>query len=1003
MSEISFENAYKKLNKEQREAVDTVEGPVMVIAGPGTGKTSILTLRIANILRRTDTSPGSILALTFTESGVHSMRRKLVEIIGPAAYRVGIFTFHGFCNEVMRRFPDCFERILGGHLATEVDQIKVVENIIRDGKFHHLKLFGNNFFYARPALQSIRSLKRENITPKEFSGILAEKQKEFDSFPNLYHERGQYKGRLKGRYAELQKKIEKNRELSSLYLSYEKALKKDNLYDYEDMIIEVVLALEKNNDLLLMLEEEYQYILADEHQDANNAQNKILLLLSSFHKSPNLFIVGDEKQAIYRFQGASLENFLYFKKKFKDAQVIRLPINYRSTQKILDASHTLIMKAGDSNHSLRRRLIAKNKKLGRAIKFYEFESADAEPLFLITDIEKKIESGVTPSDIAVLFRDNNDAVPIVQVMEKTDIPFLVLSSDDVLEDSLIRQYIALLKAVNNFGNDDYLSRVLFAEFLSIAPLDAYRINKYAHTRRLGVSAVLESRNELARSGVTDKIKFKKLYSDMSRWSKVAKNDGLLSSAEKIARESGFIDYLMSQKNSVSNFEKIDALFRQMRSIVETHRDYTLADFIEYISVLENHSIRMEIPYRPVFKTGVHLMTAHRSKGLEFKYVYIVGAYDGHWGNRRAVVHFHLPITGKPLIGFDEDEDERRLFYVALTRAKDEVVITSSKWSKDNKPRLPSRFVEEIDMKFLEKVSPVPEKELSKLKEGLIHKTPQGGAGVDDAEYLRNLFLDQGLSVTAVNNYLECPWKFFFQNLIRVPKNPEKHQLYGTAVHEALKYFFDKYKDGYNPTLKDLKDWFSIAVSRKPLSQNDFAEALDRGGKALAGYFKKYNKLWPRAIINELAIAGVFIPIDGGKKILLRGILDKVEFISGSEVRVVDYKTGKPRSRNDILGKTKGSKGNIGRQLDFYNVLLQDYENGKYRMKEGMIDFVEPNDQGNYRQEKFEANGQDAEELKNLIKKIASEIYSLSFWDKRCGDRNCEYCRLRGSISAAELH
>ena len=173
MSEISFENAYKKLNKEQREAVDTVEGPVMVIAGPGTGKTSILTLRIANILRRTDTSPGSILALTFTESGVHSMRRKLVEIIGPAAYRVGIFTFHGFCNEVMRRFPDCFERILGGHLATEVDQIKVVENIIRDGKFHHLKLFGNNFFYARPALQSIRSLKRENITPKEFSGILA--------------------------------------------------------------------------------------------------------------------------------------------------------------------------------------------------------------------------------------------------------------------------------------------------------------------------------------------------------------------------------------------------------------------------------------------------------------------------------------------------------------------------------------------------------------------------------------------------------------------------------------------------------------------------------------------------------------------------------------------------------------------------------------------------------------------------------------------------------------
>jgi DNA helicase-2/ATP-dependent DNA helicase PcrA len=1000
MSEASFKKAYKTLNKEQKQAVDAIDGPVMVIAGPGTGKTSILTLRIANILKQTDVGPDSILALTFTESGVHSMRRKLVDIIGPAAYRVGIFTFHSFCGEVIRRYPDCFERILGGHLATEVDKIKIVENVIKNGKFPILKLFGSNFFYVRPALQAIQDLKRENTTPKDFRKILASQHEEFESIPDLFHERGKYKGQMKGRYLDLKKKLERNNELGRVYGEYEEVLKNSNLYDYEDLIIEVVKALEKEEDLKLTLQEEYQYILADEHQDANNAQNKILELLSSFHKSPNLFIVGDEKQAIYRFQGASLENLLYFKRKFKNALVINLATNYRSNQAILDASHSLITKSSDSNTQLRLKLKASKKIAGKPIRFYEFESTDIEPVFVVQDILRKIASGISPKDIAVLFRDNSDALPLISAFDKTNIPFAVFSNESVLEDPVIRQYILLLKSVDRFGDDDLLSRLLFSEFLKVSAMDAYKINRYAYTKRVGVSDVLGDNQKLRSAGVRNPRGVIKIFKKMDRWAGFAKSEGLLVAAEKIARESGFLDFVLSRDDSLAGFEKMDALFGQIRSIVETHRNYTLSDFIEYMEVLESHSVRIETPHRPSYREGVSLMTAHRSKGLEFDVVYITGAYEGHWGNRRSRNLFHLLMAGKQSLGFNENDDERRLFYVSLTRAREEVVITSSKYGQDGKPRLPSQFIEEIKSELLEKVPTKKiERKINEDRKSLIHKVPQTGVGVGDKQYLRNLFLDQGLSVTAINNFLECPWKYFFENLIRIPKSPVIHQMYGTAIHESLKMFFDKYKDGFNPKLKDLREIFEKKLAQRPLSQKSFNESLKRGLKSLGGFYDKYKSTWSRAILNELFIPGIYLTTKGGENILLRGVLDKVEFISGAKVRVTDYKTGKPKSRNDILGKTKNSDGNIKRQLDFYKLLLDRFDGGKYKMTEGVIEFIEPNEQGNYRREVFDITSEDAKKAEEIAGTISEQILNLSFWNERCGEKKCQYCALREFIKS----
>ena len=367
MEDSIFKKLYKQLNPAQKEAVDIVEGPVMVVAGPGTGKTQILTLRIANILKETQVEPENILAFTFTEHAASSMRRRLAEIIGSQAYRVRISTFHGFCNEIIKSYPEEFPHIIGAINITKPEQIQIIEQLIEMLPLKELKPFGDPLYYLQSLISSIEQLKREGINPERYLKLVEDEKKYFDLIDDLYHDKGAHKGKMKGDYQKLFKTIVKNQEAAIVYDAYQKKLRKKKLYDYSDMIMEVMQALSVNGDLLLNLQEQYQYFLVDEHQDTNNAQNKILELLCNFHPSPNLFVVGDEKQAIFRFQGASLENFTYFKKLYRDAKLVILDNNYRSTQAILNVAENIIPG--------QKKLQADTKQLGRKIKLHEFSGA----------------------------------------------------------------------------------------------------------------------------------------------------------------------------------------------------------------------------------------------------------------------------------------------------------------------------------------------------------------------------------------------------------------------------------------------------------------------------------------------------------------------------------------------------------------------------------------------------------------------------------------------------
>lgn len=995
----AFKKRYKSLNAEQKKAVDNIEGPVMVVAGPGTGKTTILTLRIANILLKTDTSPECILALTFTDSGVISMRKKLAEIIGAAAYRVNIFTFHGFCNELIKDFPEEFPKIISSANASDIDQIKIMEEVILSSKLQILKPFGDPFYYLNSALNQIKEMKREDISPEDFAKLIKKQEKNFGDIPDLRHTSGRQTGAVKGKYERLKKNIEKNKELLLVYEKYQSELSKRKLYDYEDMIMEAVRTLSSKKEFLLEVQEKYQYILADEHQDANNSQNKLLELLSNFHDSPNLFIVGDEKQAIYRFQGASLENFLYFKKLYPEAVVVNLKENYRSTQEILDGAHSLISK-NNPDSSLKIALKSQSKDKSAKIKICEVKNSDAECAYVADEIKKRISGGADPSEIAVLYRNNKDAGLIAKFLGKAGVPFSVFSDSDLFSDDEAKKIILFLRAIDNLAKEELLAKVMFIDFLDLPNDDVYKILawKDGKGREYEIPDILKSSSPLLSAKVSSPEKFSEFWKKILRWNKLSKNTGVTEFFETTVRESGFLEHLLLLADSVDKLDVLNNLFEEVKKVEAGYSGAMLSDFIEYLDLLEKHKIRVN---KKNGQSGdsrtVRLMTAHRSKGLEFETVYILGAALGHWGNARNVKHFVLPHEEEFLEKHDQIDDERRLFYVAITRAKKEAVIMVPRENSDKKELAPSQFIEEIGSEFIERVKLEATDDVSVEAKMKFGENKNAGVSIGDKEFLKNLFLERGMSPTALNTYLDCPWKYFFQNLVRIPAAPEKWLTLGIAIHSALKNFFDRYRDGKSLSKIELVSFFKNSLQKQPIRESEFEESLKKGEKALCGYYDFYKGTWSKNVLNEFGVSGIFLPVSvGGKKfeILLKGKIDKIEIAGDGSANVVDYKTTKPKSRNEIEGLTKSSNGAMKRQLVFYKLLLDRACAEKFSVQSGEIDFLEPDERGKYKKEKFSITETEVKALEDLIAKVSSEILEFSFWNGGCGEPECEFCALK---------
>lgn len=1004
MANSPYTELYKKLNPAQKEAVDTIEGPVMVVAGPGTGKTQILTLRIANILIQSQVNPENILAMTFTEAAAMQMRRRLAEIIGTPAYKVEINTFHGFCNDIIQSNPEDFPELLSSESITDVEQIQLMEQLIQETSLKLLKPFGDPLYYVRPALMAINDLKKEGVTPQEFEKAIKIQEEDFGKIDDLYHEKGKYKGEMKGKYQDLQKSIEKNKELLILFKAYEQQLRQERKYDFNDMLLFTKKALENNKSLLMRLQEQFQYILVDEHQDTNSAQNKIIELLANFYDEPNLFVVGDEKQAIFRFQGASLENFLYFRKLYPTAKLINLTKNYRSHQWILDASDSLISKNIAAQLLLpeKVRLLSESPWEKEKIKLAILNDYHAEFEFVAEQIKQKQKEGVPLSEIAVLGRRNKDLQEMAGFLERKGIPFAINSDANILDDLEIQKFLLILRAINSFGTDQDLLRVMHVSFLDIDPLDIYKIIRYSQEKEISVSDVLarvgsKKQQDLA---LENTAAVKNLYKNLQIWKKESENVSFGELFVSVIRRSGFREQILKHPRRFELLDKLITLYELVKFKVSKNPDFSLKDFIDYLELLQSHGLGIEVSAKSSQKEAVNLMTAHRSKGLEFDYVYILNVFDSRWGNSKMrSAGFTIPwdILGVKLnVELDENEDERRLFYVAMTRARKGVMLSFSTRSLEGKEQLPSQFIDEVDPQFYENISTEEFEQLFlQEKDRLFDRDFQVEPPFKDQEFFAKLFAQRGLSPTALENFMTCPWRYFYLDLLHFPELKSGALVFGSAIHASLDAYIKQIAT--QPFLSDeqacefLLDEFEKRLKKEPISAQEKQILMEKGKFILENYYQAFLKNYSGQILSEVSVRGVKLADD----IVLNGRIDMLEKGSkNGEVIVHDFKTGKPKSRNVIEGKTASSDGAYKRQLVFYKLLLDHYQGGRMKMSEGVLDFVEPDARGKFHSERFVIEDPEVKVLEDQIRYTAEQIKSLSFWNDRCGDKDCEYCKLR---------
>lgn len=965
---MNFHEVLKSLNPKQLEAVKTIEGPVILVAGPGSGKTYTLTARIANILKETDAHPSNILALTFTDNAASNMRNKLREFIGSDAYKVKLMTFHAFCNEVIQRYPDKFGFSGNSRQITDLEKIRLIEQFIDELELEHLTTFSNPHLYKNDIIKSISDLKREAITADELEDMIKAEQDELDSMEKL----NPRTNKPYGKWLKQEKIVNKNTELLKIYRHYQEYMEENELYDYDDMILFVTERFEKDEELLANFQEQYLYILVDEFQDTNGAQSRILELLGSFDRSPNIFVVGDDDQSIYRFQGANVENMFEFIKQYPETKIITLNQTYRCPQKVLDGARSLIKY---NKTSLENQISSLNKNLKSTnktksfIEVKEFETADQEELYVLEEVKTLIKNGVNPSEIAVLYRNHKDAANIKQVFLKSKVAINIQDRVDILENEYVKKFINLLKTIASYEDDQLLFEILNYDFFQIDRLLLFKLAREAYSQNKNLWDLLQERKE------NDIINLK---NNIINWNNDAYNMHLVRLLEKILYESGLLDYLKN-KHDIDALNALISLFQFSRNISMNSWTYTLPNLLNDLKALQENRLSIAMDYTDNIG-GVNFMTVHRAKGLEFEYVFIIKLNDRVWGNRKVMDKIPLPggvVDTININKMDPNEEERRLLYVGLTRAKKSVILTYPQKSiEEGKERslVRSQFISEISQKALQ-TETIPSND--SVNTIILEQVPPLDLTMLEKEYLKSQLAEFKLSLTSLNCYIDSPRNFLYEYIIKLPKVKSKELILGTVIHALLERFNRDFVQKKTKELSYYLGLVDLILKREYLIESEATTIKTEAENLFSKYFEILKTISKPCAEVEFNFKNRNIALDS---ISLTGKIDKLEWIDKSKryVKITDYKTSRPRSRNEILGKTKSSDGKLLRQLQFYKMLIELDDRFDFIPVEFEIAFIKPDSRGNIKSEIFTADKIDTERIRELVRQAYLHISSLHF-------------------------
>ncbi|MFV0606260.1 MAG: ATP-dependent helicase [Niabella sp.] len=1020
--EEKFNEVYNGLNKEQQMAVDTLEGPVMVIAGPGTGKTQILAARIGKILLTTDADPENILCLTYTDAGVVAMRKRLQQFIGAAAYKVNIYTFHAFCNDVIQDNLHLFERTALDPVS-DLERIDFFKTLIDSfGKEHPLKRYRGDVYYEVNNLQQLFStMKREGWT----TPYLNEK---IDGYIESLPERDEFKYKRKYKQynagdlkedavKEATEKAEKLRAAVNEFDRFQAIMRKHNRYDFDDMINWVIQAFEENPNLLADYQEQYQYILVDEFQDTSGTQNKIIQLLINYWEQPNVFVVGDDDQSIYRFQGANVENMLEFANQYaKHLHTIVLTKNYRSTQPILDVSKSVI----DNNEErlikkipgLNKNLMAANeaiKNLQHLPLLLEYNSVAEEMAGITLRICQLVNNGAAPGKIAVIYKENKYGEELAQYLAVNNVPVYTKRNINLLNEPFIKKIITILRYLNAehdipYGGDEYLFEILHYDFYKIPPIEIAKLTVEANKKRydkeeVSLRSLLADKSDAPQKdlfdagGIYPQLKeashiLEQLIADVS-------NITLQQLLDHVIRNAGVLKYVLEHPQKVALINYLTAFFNFVKEENRRRPTMTLASLISLIDLMEQEAVPLPMVRVTGNDKGVNLLTAHGSKGLEFEYVFLAGTNANNWEKKRKPGGgYKIPDTVFSSVPEGDDQEElRRVFYVALTRAEKELFISYAKRNNDNKELEPSQFIAEIKDGYHLETEPqeMSTDELAAFQQ-LLFTNQQPVLQATEDDFINALLEKFVMNVTALNNYLSCPLKFYYQNLIRIPSGRNEATEFGSAIHFSLERLFRKMKASddkeFEPVANVIDDfnWY-LQRHRENFTKEAYERRLEQGSIIIPEYYNKYIDTWNKVALVEVNIRGVVV-----NGVPLKGKLDKIEF-TGNDVNVVDYKTGnadKAKTRLKGPSEKEPNGGDYWRQAIFYKLLVDNYPQKNWHVVSTEFDFIEPDSKKNFIKEKVAITPADIETVKQQVGTVWNSIQQKDFY-KGCGKPDCHWC------------
>lgn len=637
------------LNKEQQQAVKTTEGPLLIMAGAGSGKTRVLTHRIAYILLEKGVNPYNILAITFTNKAAREMKERINGILGGAADEIWISTFHSMCVRILRRDIDRIGINRNFTILDTTDQLSVIKGILKDKNIDSKK------FDPRGILSAISSAKNELIDAKQY-------------------------GKYTGNYFE--------NIVSDVFEQYEKRLLKNHSLDFDDLIMKTIQLFKRVPEVLEYYQRKFQYIHVDEYQDTNKAQYQLVHLLAA--KFQNLCVVGDSDQSIYGWRGADIANILSFEKDYPNAKVILLEQNYRSTKNILQVANHVI-----SNNVKRKpkNLWTDNEK-GEKIQYYRADTEQGEALFVTGKIKELVETKQRKfSDFAILYRTNAQSRAMEEMLVKANIPYTIVGGTKFYDRKEIKDLLAYLRLVANLDDDISFVRIINVPKRGIGATSLDRIAQYALQNEMSMFRAL---GEVERIGLSAKAMkaCREFYQMLSGLNQMQEYLSVMELTEEIIKRTEYREMLQAEKTleAESRLENIDEFLSVTKNFEESSEDQTLIAFLTDLALVADID---QLDKEENVKDAVVLMTLHSAKGLEFPVVFLIGLEEGVFPHSRS------------LMEENDMEEERRLMYVGITRAEEELYITNAQirtlYGHTNiNPA--SRFIEEIPDEFIDRLN-----------------------------------------------------------------------------------------------------------------------------------------------------------------------------------------------------------------------------------------------------------------------------------------------------------